>query len=274
VTVTDKPVPALRALAERCHSRPELAQAAEGVLFYRVCDATIDSYFPVMDALDAEIDELETNIVERADASTVRDIFTLKHDLNMLRRVLGPQRDLIQGLAGPRGTRLGAETQLYLRDVYDHALRIVEELDTYRDLITGSLDVYLSSVSNRLGEQTRRLSVVATIFLPLTFFTGFFGQNFAFLVGEITSTEAFVIGMVAMGVSVAIIYVIIQRTTRAAPPLPPAPPRRATRNLLRISLAPRVSSPAHERPELHDAEHAARRQEQRDHRRHRLRPRP
>lgn len=274
VSVTDAPVPAIRALANRCHARPELAQAAAGLLFYRICDAAIDSFFPIVDALDSEIDSLETSIVERADSDTVRDIFTLKHDLQVLRRVLGPQRDLVQSLAGSHGPRLGSEPQLYLRDVYDHAVRIVEEVDSYRDIVTGALDVYLSSVSNRLGEQTRRLSVVATIFLPLTFFTGFFGQNFALLVTTISTDQAFYIGMALMSVSVAIIYSVIRRLTTSSRPLPsPAPPRKHTRNLLRMSLSRRPSSAAHDRPEMHDAGHAAIRQEHREQARRGLRMR-
>ena len=109
---------------------------------------------------------------------------------------------------------------MYLRDVYDHAVRLVEEIDSARDIITGALDVYLSSLSNRLGEQTRRLSVVATIFLPLTFFTGFFGQNFAFLVDKISTTQAFVIGITVEVVSVAFIWLTVRRLTERARVVP------------------------------------------------------
>jgi magnesium transporter len=219
-TVSDAEVPALRALWEHCEKRPEIAGGAPTSLFHLICDTLVDSVFPILDATDEEIDRVETNIVERADESTVADIFRLKRDLNLLRRVLGPQRDLFQLLAGPRVGRLDAETQLYLRDVYDHGVRMVEQVDSYRDIITGALDVYLSSVSNRLGEQTRRLTTIATIFLPLTFLTGFFGMNFGALVSAIATPQAFAAGLVAMAVSLAAVYLVMQRLTTRARPLP------------------------------------------------------
>ena len=247
VTVTDADVPVIGDLATLCGRRDDILAKGPGKLFYRLCDAVVDSYFPVLDDMDAVIDDLETSIIERADQSTVREIFDVKRELNVMRRVLGPQRDLLQGLAGPHGPLLGGEGQLYLRDVYDHAVRIVEQVDSYRDIVTSALDVYLSSVSNRLGEQTRRLSVMATIFLPLTFFTGFFGQNFGVLVNGIQSREAFVIGLSAEIVSVACIWYAVRRATIGARPLPTDRDRRrpvVTIGLPRLRRPPSSSSAA------------------------------
>ncbi len=226
LTVRDRPLPSIDAFCERAAARPQLAMGHAGLLFYRLADAVVDSYFPVLDDLDAEIDELETSIIERADSGTVTDIFRLKRDLNLLRRVLGPERDLMQALAGSHGPRLGDEAQLYLRDVYDHTLRMTEQVDAYRDIVTGALDVYLSSVSNRLSEQTRRLALVATIFLPLTFFTGFFGQNFGVLVNLISSAWTFYLALAVMAVSVVGIYLVSQHLSRSARPLPSETRRR------------------------------------------------
>jgi magnesium transporter len=219
VTVTDEEIPAISRLAGLCSRLETILGKGPGRLFHRICDAVIDSFFPVIDDLENTLDELETSIVDRADQATVRDIFDLKRELTTMRRVLGPQRDLLQGLAGPHGPLLGEEAQLYLRDVYDHAVRIVEQVDSYRDIVTTALDVYLSSVSNRLGEQTKRLSVVATIFLPLTFLTGFFGQNFGYLVSSIQTPQAFAIGLSIEVVSVVTIWYVVHRTTMAAHPL-------------------------------------------------------
>jgi magnesium transporter len=220
VTISDTAIPALRQLAGACEKRPEIAGASAPMLFHRICDALVDSIFPILDEIDDEIERVENNIVARADEQTVRDIFRLKRDLTVLRRVLGPERDLLQLLAGPRTHRLDAEAQLYLRDVYDHAVRMVEQVDSYRDIITGALDVYLSSVSNRLGEQTRRLTLIATIFLPLTFLTGFFGMNFAVLVSAISTPRAFAVGLVAMVVSVCVVVIVSQRLTARVTPIP------------------------------------------------------
>ncbi|HEV7677086.1 MAG TPA: magnesium transporter CorA family protein [Candidatus Dormibacteraeota bacterium] len=218
VTVTDAEIPAIRQVWEAAQKRPEIATGTAASLFHRLCDGLVDSVFPILDSVDEEIDRIENNIIERADATTVSDIFRLKRDLNVLRRVLGPQRDLLQLLAGPRTSRLDADSQLYLRDVYDHTVRMVEQVDSYRDIVTGALDVYLTSVSNRLGEQTRRLTLVATIFLPLTFLTGFFGMNFGALVSAIQSPMAFAFGVSAMALATPLIYLVSQRLTARATP--------------------------------------------------------
>jgi magnesium transporter len=234
-TVSDTDVPALRQLWSACDKRPEIGQAGASMLFHRICDALVDSVFPILDEIDDEIERIENNIVSRADVRTVGDIFGLKRDLSVLRRVLGPERDLLQLLSGPRTARLDAETQIYLRDVYDHAVRMVEQVDSYRDILTGALDVYLSSVSNRVGEQTRRLTVVATIFLPLTFLTGFFGMNFGALVSAIGTPQALAGGLSAMAVSVILVLFVSQRlTARVSPiPAPPGPTRLSLRAPMR-----------------------------------------
>jgi magnesium transporter len=228
-TVADHEVLALRRLWEACDVRPEIGHGGSGPVFHRICDALVDSMFPILDEVDDEIDRVENAIIQRADETTVADIFRLKRELNVLRRILGPQRDLLQVLAGPRVARLDAETQLYLRDVYDHAVRMVEQVDSYRDIVTGALDVYLSSVSNRLGEQTRRLTIVATIFLPLTFLTGFFGMNFGVLVASIATTAAFAVAVCAMVLSVPLVYWVSQRFTARVQPIPAGARRRGPR---------------------------------------------
>jgi len=233
-TVSDIEVPALRQLWSSCDKRPEIARGTPAAMFHRICDALVDSVFPILDEVDDDIDRVENNIIERADATTVQDIFRLKRELNVLRRVLGPQRDLLQQLSGPRTPRLDAESQLYLRDVYDHAVRMVEQVDSYRDIVTGALDVYLSSVSNRLGEQTRRLTIIATIFLPLTFLTGFFGMNFGVEVSAISTVRAFAAGMAVMAVSIPLVLWVSQRFTAGVRPVP-APERPPGRGLGRRS---------------------------------------
>jgi magnesium transporter len=218
VTVTNAKVPALNALEKQLDLRSELGACAPDMLLYRICDSLVDSVFPLLDRVGQQIDEVEDAVLTNPDRAILRTIFDLKRDLLTLRHITGPQRDLLQSLTTPRTERIGAETQLYLRDVYDHTVRIAEEVDSFRDLVSSSLDAYLTSISNRLGEQTRRLTVVATIFLPLTFLTGFFGMNFAFLVGHIASAEAFFLGLGLMAVSVpTLVYVVIRLNNRAQP---------------------------------------------------------
>jgi magnesium transporter len=220
VTVTTDRMPAIEVLEKQLDQRPELCGSSPDMMFYRICDSLVDSVFPLLDHIGAQIDTVEDEVLENPDRDTLRTIFGLKRDLLTMRRVTGPQRDLLQSLTSPRTPRIGDETQLFLRDVYDHTVRIAEEVDSFRDLVSGSLDAYLTSISNRLGEQTRRLTVVATIFLPLTFLTGFFGMNFAFLVQHIDTPLAFFIGLGVMAVSVPTLVLVVTRLNRRATPLP------------------------------------------------------
>lgn len=220
VTVTNAHVPALDALDKQLDLRSELGACTADMLMYRICDALVDSVFPLLDGVGKRIDDVEASVLANPDRRAVHTIFDLKRDLLTLRHVTGPQRDLLQSLTTPRTDRIGKDTQLYLRDVYDHTVRIAEEVDSFRDLVSSLLDAYLTSISNRLGEQTRRLAVVATIFLPLTFLTGFFGMNFAFLIGHIASPEAFFIGLSVMAVSVPALVLVVTRVNRRADPLP------------------------------------------------------
>jgi len=163
----------------------ETAPPAHGVkLLYLVLDALTDSFFPGLSALDDRIDELEDAVLQRPDDAQLQTLFRLKRRLVTWRKVVTPQRDMLARLAGgvielPGMTE---DTQRYFRDVYDHLIRISDLIDSYRDLLTGAMDVYLSTVSNRLNEIMKRLTIVATIFMPLTFLVGFFGMNFAWMV--------------------------------------------------------------------------------------------
>jgi magnesium transporter len=163
----------------------ETAPPARGVkLLYLVLDALTDSFFPGLSALDDSIDELEDAVLQRPDDAQLQTLFHLKRRLVTWRKVVTPQRDMVARLAGGVTELPGMteDTQRYFRDVYDHLIRISDLIDSYRDLLTGAMDVYLSTVSNRLNEIMKRLTIVATIFMPLTFIVGFFGMNFAWMV--------------------------------------------------------------------------------------------
>jgi magnesium transporter len=179
---------------------------SEEFVVYRVFDSLTDSFFPVLEAIDNEIDELEEALITEATEDELHRIFRLKRRLVELRQKVAPQRDLFaramdQIVALPG---LQTDTRDYFRDVYDHLLRAAEQIDSYRDLLSGAMDVYLSTVSNRLNQVMKQLTVISTIFLPLTFVTGFFGQNFAWMVTHVKSFEAFMIfGIGGLVVSVA-----------------------------------------------------------------------
>ncbi len=164
-------------------------------LLYRIVSALVDSFFPVLADLDDRIDELENAIFASADEAQLQEIFGMKRLLVGMRKAVTPQRDLFAGLMGGVAQLPGMteDDERYFRDVYDHLIRISDLIDTYRDLLTGAMDVYLSTVSNRINVVMKQLAIIATIFLPLSFITGFFGQNFAFMVRHIAGWPAFAI---------------------------------------------------------------------------------
>jgi magnesium transporter len=164
------------------------------LLLYRIIDGLVDSFFPILAQFDDRIDELENAIFLTADDRQLQEIFQMKRLLVGLRKAITPQRDtfarLMGGVADLPG--LSDDDERYFRDVYDHLIRISDLIDSYRDLLTGAMDVYLSTVSNRLNTVMKQLTVIATIFLPLSWLTGFFGQNFGFEVRHIGGWVTFV----------------------------------------------------------------------------------
>jgi magnesium transporter len=163
------------------------------VMLHRIADALTDSFFPALNQFDDRLDLIEDDALAAPKDEHLRDVFTMRRRLARLRRVLGPQRDLFARLAAGTVSLPGMtpEHERYFRDVHDHLLRLAELTEASRDLMTSATDVYLSASSNRLNIAVKQLTAVATIFLPLTFITGFFGQNFGWMVEHVDSAVAF-----------------------------------------------------------------------------------
>jgi magnesium transporter len=193
ITVHRDDCPAFAEIRRRYQQR-ETKIEQPSLLLYRVIDGLVDSFFPVLAAFDDRIDELEDAIFRTADDKQLQEIFQMKRLLVGMRKAVSPQRDtfaqLMGGIAQLPG--LAAEDERYFRDIYDHLIRISDLIDSYRDLLTGAMDVFLSTVSNRLNSVTKQLTVIATVFLPLSWLTGFFGQNFGFMVRHIGRWETFI----------------------------------------------------------------------------------
>lgn len=147
-------------------------------LLYSLLDLTIDQGFPVLERFGELIEGLETELLESPDKSTLNRLHELKRELLLLRRTLWPQRELLNHLMRGDQPLIHAEIQPYLRDCYDHTIQIMDLLEAYRDMTASMLDVYLSSVSNRLNETMRVLTLIATLFIPPTFVAGVYGMNF------------------------------------------------------------------------------------------------
>jgi magnesium transporter len=188
--------------------------AHPSLLLYRILDGLVDSFFPILADFDDRIDELEDGIFRRADDRQLQEIFRMKRLLVGMRKSVTPQRDAFARLMGGVAELPGfdVEDERYLRDVYDHLIRISDLIDSYRDLLTGAMDVYLSTVSNRLNSVMKQLTIIATIFLPLSWLTGFFGQNFGFEVRHIAGAPAFlVLGVLTELAVVAVMLAYFKR---------------------------------------------------------------
>src|SRR3977135_330378 len=205
ITVHNEPAPALQELQNRIHRSPELTKGQPHFLTYLVVDALVDATFPVLEKVDETVDRMEDGIVEKAEPGSLNRIYHLKHSVTELRRYLGAQRDVFQKLI-THGIHLQQQDMtLYYRDVYDHIVRQYETVDSLRDLLSSAMDVYLSTVSNRLNQTTKALTVIASLFLPLSFLTGFYGMNFSYLTTVLEAPySAFAVGVGTMLISIAI----------------------------------------------------------------------
>lgn len=147
-------------------------------LLYALLDLITDSGFPVLEQFGYQLEEMETDLLENPNQQTLAQIHGLKRELLVLRRVLWPQRELLTSLMRTEDQLINADTQVYFRDCHDHSVQIIELLESFREMATSMLDIYLSSISQRTNETMRVLTIIATIFIPLTFVVGIYGMNF------------------------------------------------------------------------------------------------
>ena len=178
VTVHDRSISALDAVWKRVAQDGRLAGERADHLCYLIADALIDSYFPIVDQLHLRIDQLEDRVLDPNHDVSLAEILDFKRLLVNLRRILSPQRDVLSLLA-KRGEGLISErVSVYFRDVYDHALRLHESVESARELLGNARDAHLWNASQRTNVIMKKLTILSAVFLPLTFITGFFGQNF------------------------------------------------------------------------------------------------
>jgi magnesium transporter len=178
VTVHAGPLPVLDQVSDGLRRSPELLTRGVERVLHTVLDSTIDAYFPILDQVDEFIDGLEERVFVDFDQNALRDVFKVKRLVLSLRRYLQPSREVLNVLTNRPTVLISPEVQIYFRDIYDHVLRINDALDTYRDLLSSTMESYLSQVSNRLGATTKGLSVVATMSLPFVVVSGMWGMNF------------------------------------------------------------------------------------------------
>lgn len=150
-------------------------------LAYSIIDAVVDNYFMILERIGEEIEDLEEEVVKNPTPKTIQALHGLKREMVFLRRSVWPLREVISSLQRTGSKLMKKSTSLYLRDVYDHTIQVIDTIETDRDILSGMLDIYLSSISNRLNEIMKVLTIIGTIFIPLTFITGLYGMNFRYM---------------------------------------------------------------------------------------------
>jgi magnesium transporter len=180
VTVHDDFSRSVAHLRDVCPRNDFVLAEGPSALLHRIVDAMVDNYRPEVEKLETRLDDLEDRVFNKPDADDVREILGLKRDVSSLRRVVTPQRDVAGRLARREFTQISETLAYRFRDVYDHLVRLADEATMFHDRITSLLDAHLSFTSNRLNQVMKTLTIISTIFLPLTVLTGMFGMNVSF----------------------------------------------------------------------------------------------
>jgi len=150
-------------------------------LAYSLLDAVVDHYFIILEKVGGRIEELEETLINNPKPETMQEIHRLKREMLFLRKSVWPLRELIAGIEKSESQRVKTSTQKYFRDVYDHTIQIIDTVETFRDMLSGLHDTYLTVISNRMNEIMKVLTIIATLFIPLTFIAGIYGMNFEFM---------------------------------------------------------------------------------------------
>ena len=209
VTVRHAPAFPLDEIERRWHAHPERLRRGGGFLLYTILDTVVDGYFPIMERLGDRVDLLEQTLFEARTlhGDILRHIFVMRRDAQEFRKAAFPMRDILNPILRKDVSLFPNEEVVYFRDVYDHAVRVIDELDTLRDLLSSALEIHLSVVGNQQNEVAKQLTIIATVFLPLSFIVGFFGQNFGVMVQFIGSAPAF--WLLGIGLEVVCVAVMM-----------------------------------------------------------------
>jgi magnesium transporter len=181
VTVHKKPIKQVEAVWHRAVTDAHCGEQGVDFILYLIADALIDDAFPIIDDLSDRLEAIEAEILDGVEQSQLIRLLGLKRELIAIRRTLAPERDVLGMLVRRGDPRISEKTGFFFRDVYDHVVRAYEQIDVERDLLGNAMEAYISMMENRTNVIMKQLTIFASIFLPLTFLTGFFGQNFSLM---------------------------------------------------------------------------------------------
>lgn len=163
------------------NSKGRIRKMGADYLAYALMDSVVDNYFVLLEKVGEKLENMEEDLLKNPTPETVQVIHSLKRDLILLRKSVWPLREVLSGLERGESKLIQKSTRIYLRNVYDHTIQVMDAIDSSRDMLSGMLDIYLSSVSNRMNEVMKVLTIIATIFIPLTFIAGIYGMNFQYM---------------------------------------------------------------------------------------------
>ena len=178
VTHQAQPIAAVDRVWTACQRDERHLQKGAGRLLYKLADELVADYMPTVEEIDEAIDRIEDRVFDNPAPSLLEQVFTLKRALLHLRRIIAPQREVLNRLARGDYAVIDVEDRVFFRDVYDHLVRLYDIAESLRDLVGGALDTYLSVVNNRMNEVMKTLTLITTLFMPISFVAGFFGMNF------------------------------------------------------------------------------------------------
>jgi len=216
VTYHDEPIKAIEDTWISCDRDPRTLQEGADHLLYKIADYLITEYMPIVEKIDDAIDQIEDQVFERSSPRTLEQLFALKRVLLAMRRILLPQREVLNKLARDDYMVIDPKDRVFFRDVYDHTVRLHDLNESQRELASSVLDTYLSVINNRMNEIMKTLTIITTVFMPLTYVTGFFGMNFFEPLGNFKAwtTEPFFYVTMAIMVFLPIgMYIWMHRRT-------------------------------------------------------------
>ncbi|KYK20528.1 magnesium transporter [Thermoplasmatales archaeon SG8-52-2] len=162
-------------------SKGRIRKMGSDYLVYSLIDAIVDNYFTILEKIGERVENIEQDVVVNPEPKLLQQIYNLKREMIYLRKSVWPLREVINGLLREESKLIKGSTHIYLRDLYDHTIQTIDTIETFRDMISGMLDIYMSSVSNKMNEIMKVLTIFAAIFIPLTFIAGIYGMNFQYM---------------------------------------------------------------------------------------------
>lgn len=188
------------------NNKGRLRKSGADYLVYSLLDSVVDNYFPALEKVGDRVEDIEERLTGNPEHEVLQDIYRLKREVLFLRKSIWPIREVLAALMRQDTDLVTSNTITYLRDVYDHSIQVMDVVETYSDMLSELLDVYISSVSNRMNEIMKTLTILSTIFLPLTFIVGLYGMNFKYM-PELQNDMAYPLVLIGMtGVSVLMLY--------------------------------------------------------------------